>query len=109
MQIKKIILPLILWTLALCLTHSALAQEFIFEPSPSLDLEIVSIDMIISQAHDISVGNIEEIELKKRNNRWIYEVEILTSDNNKLELIFDARDGALLFKRHVKHKWRMSR
>jgi uncharacterized membrane protein YkoI len=65
--------------------------------------------MIISQAHDISVGNIEEIELKKRNNRWIYEVEILTSDNNKLELIFDASDGALLFKRHVKHKWRMSR
>lgn len=64
MQIKKIILPLILWTLALCLAHSALAQEFIFEPSPSLDLEIVSIDMIISQAHDISVGNIEEIELK---------------------------------------------
>jgi uncharacterized membrane protein YkoI len=109
MQIKKIILSLILWTLALCLTHSALAQEFIFEPSPSLDLEIVSIDMIISQAHDISVGNIEEIELKKRNNRWIYEVEILTSDNNKLELIFDASDGALLSKRHVKHKWRMSR
>jgi uncharacterized membrane protein YkoI len=65
--------------------------------------------MIISQAHDISVGNIEEIELKKRNNRWIYEVEILTSDNNKLELIFDASDGALLSKRHVKHKWRMSR
>lgn len=109
MQIKKIILPLILWTLALCLAHSALAQEFIFEPSPSLDLEIVSIDMIISQAHDISVGNIEEIELKKRNNRWIYEVEILTSDNNKLELIFDASDGALLSKRRVKHKWRMSR
>ncbi len=109
MQIKKIILRLILVALGLCLTHSALAKEFRFEPSPSLDLEIVSIDTIISQAHDISVGNIEEIELKKRNHRWIYEVEMLTSDNNKLELTFDASDGALLSKRHVKHKWRMSR
>jgi hypothetical protein len=39
---------------------------------PTVDLEIVSIDMIISQAHDINVGNIEEIKLKKRNRRRLH-------------------------------------
>ncbi len=38
---------------------------------PTADLEIVRIDMIISQSHDINVGNIEEIKLKKRNRRWL--------------------------------------
>jgi uncharacterized membrane protein YkoI len=56
----------------------------------------VSIDTVIDAARDAVPGMVVEAELEKEHGRWIYEVEIITPNHQKVELSYDARTGALV-------------
>jgi uncharacterized membrane protein YkoI len=64
---------------------------------------VLPMERILDQARAAVVGTITEIELEREHGKWIYEVEILTSDNKKVEIEYDARTGAEL-SREVKKK-----
>ncbi len=56
----------------------------------------VSIDTVIDAARDAVPGMVVEAELEQEHGRWIYEVEIITPNHQKVELTYDARTGALI-------------
>jgi uncharacterized membrane protein YkoI len=66
--------------------------------------EAVPLSAILASARRLVDGKVIEVELEfdvdfegeQRNSRWVYEVELLTTDNRIVELEFDARTGELL-------------
>jgi uncharacterized membrane protein YkoI len=64
---------------------------------------LLPMERILDQARAAVAGTITEIELEREHGKFIYEVEILTSDNKKVEIEYDARTGAEL-SREVKKK-----
>jgi uncharacterized membrane protein YkoI len=66
--------------------------------------EAVPLSAILAAARGLVDGKVIEVELEfdvdfegeRRDGRWVYEVELLTTDNRIVELEFDARTGELL-------------
>jgi uncharacterized membrane protein YkoI len=66
--------------------------------------EAVPLSAILASARRLVDGKVIEVELEfdvdfegeRRDSRWVYEVELLTTDNRIVELEFDARTGELL-------------
>lgn len=52
--------------------------------------EIVSLGKVLAAVGDDFEGDIIEVELEREDDKWIYEVELLTNDGRVLELIYDA-------------------
>jgi uncharacterized membrane protein YkoI len=55
---------------------------------------VLPIERILDQARASVPGTILEVELEHEHGRLIYEVLVLTSDNKKVEIEYDARTGA---------------
>jgi uncharacterized membrane protein YkoI len=64
---------------------------------------VLPIERILHQARASIAGTILEIELEKEHGRLVYEVLVLTPDNKKVEIEYDARTGMEL-SRKVKNK-----
>jgi uncharacterized membrane protein YkoI len=64
---------------------------------------VLPMERILAQARTTVGGTILEIELEKEHGRLIYEVLILTPDNKKIEIEFDARTGVEI-SREIKSK-----
>jgi uncharacterized membrane protein YkoI len=64
---------------------------------------VLPIERILDQARASAAGTITEIELEHEHGKLIYEVEILTADNTKVEIEYDAKTGAEL-SREVKKR-----
>ncbi len=64
---------------------------------------ILPIERILDQARASVAGTIIEVELEREHGRLIYEVLILTADNKKIEIEYDARTGAEL-SREIKRR-----
>jgi uncharacterized membrane protein YkoI len=64
---------------------------------------VLPIERILDQARASVAGTITEIELEREHGKLIYEVEILTAGNKKVEIEYDAKTGAEL-SREVKKK-----
>jgi len=54
---------------------------------------IMSLENILKLAEGIQTGRILEVELEQEGNRLIYEIELLNSRGEVLEMLFDARTG----------------
>jgi uncharacterized membrane protein YkoI len=65
---------------------------------------VLPIERILDQARAAVAGTIMEIELEHEHGKLIYEVQILTSDNRKVEIEFDARTGAELSREIKRNK-----
>jgi uncharacterized membrane protein YkoI len=57
---------------------------------------VLPIERILDQARAAVAGTITEIELEYAHGKLIYEVEILTANNKKVEIEYDAKTGAEL-------------
>jgi len=55
--------------------------------------EILALEVILLKARKIHKGKVLDVELEMKDNRKIYEVELLTTDGIVFELKFDARTG----------------
>jgi uncharacterized membrane protein YkoI len=80
---------------------SAGPLEDIFYPADANG--VLPMERVLDQARASIAGNIVEIELEHEHGKLIYEVEIVTADNRKVEIEYDARTGAEL-SREVKKK-----
>lgn len=58
--------------------------------------EILPLEDIIAQAKKLHQGRILEVELEKKRQRLVYEIELVNDDGIVWELYFDARSGQLL-------------
>lgn len=65
---------------------------------------VLPIERILDQARSSTPGTITEVELELEHGKLIYEVEILTSDNERVEIEYDAKTGAELTREIKKHK-----
>jgi len=59
--------------------------------------EILPLEDILKNVRQVFPGNVLEVELEKKNQRVIYEMEILGEDGVIREVYIDARTGELLF------------
>ncbi|MGD9544764.1 MAG: PepSY domain-containing protein [Methylocystis sp.] len=57
---------------------------------------VLPVERILDQARNAVAGTVLEIELEREHGRLVYEVLILTADNRKIEIEYDARTGAEL-------------
>lgn len=76
--------------------------EDIFNPPDSNG--VLPIERILDQARASVAGVILEVELEREHGRLVYEVVVLTPDNRKVEIEYDARTGAELSREIVKRK-----
>jgi uncharacterized membrane protein YkoI len=56
--------------------------------------EIVSLASILATVERTQSGQVVEVELEREAGRWVYEVELLTSDGRVMELLYDGATGA---------------
>jgi uncharacterized membrane protein YkoI len=61
---------------------------------PADSNSVLPIERILDQVRASVPGTIVEVELEHEHGRLIYEILILTSDNKKVEIEYDARTGA---------------
>jgi uncharacterized membrane protein YkoI len=57
---------------------------------------ILPMETILSQARAAVDGTVTEIELERKRGAWVYEVDIVSPNGRKTELIMDARTGNIL-------------
>lgn len=58
--------------------------------------EILPLEKILRVAKSHKNGKVLETELERRNNRYIYEVEILDENSQVWEIKLDAKTGKLI-------------
>ncbi len=58
--------------------------------------QILSLEKIIESAKALKPGDFLEIELERKRDFYVYEVEILDSDGQVWELKFNAQTGELI-------------
>lgn len=102
---KTILCGLILFTIA---PHGLAERKLDHEQARELRLngKILPLAEILQKAEAHNLYQILELELEKKNGRWLYEVEGLSGDKHVVELYFDAETGELLSteKHKLKHK-----
>jgi uncharacterized membrane protein YkoI len=58
--------------------------------------ETVPLDQILQQVQQRYAGTVVELELERKERRWVYEVELIAPDGRLLRLWLDAKSGELL-------------
>lgn len=58
--------------------------------------EILPLEDIIAQVKKIHTGRILEVELEKKHQQLVYEIELITDEGIVWELYFNARTGQLI-------------
>ncbi len=61
--------------------------------------EILPLEVLLKNVRQAHPGKLLEVELDKKDDRIVYEVEILGKDGVVREIYIDARTGNLLFAR----------
>ena len=64
--------------------------------SPVPPQTAISIEKAITLANTAMPGRIIEAELEEEDEKWVYEVEIVTADGKIHELEIDAQSGEIL-------------
>lgn len=57
---------------------------------------ILPMETIVAEVREAIEGTITEIELEHKRGAWVYEVEVVSQDGRKTELLLDARSGKIL-------------
>lgn len=58
--------------------------------------EVMSLRDIMGRAEASYPGRLLEVELETEKGQLVYDIEILAADGRLIELLYDARTGALL-------------
>ncbi|GEO99713.1 PepSY domain-containing protein [Methylobacterium haplocladii] len=58
--------------------------------------EIRSLDEILAAARKAVPGDVVALELKRKDERWLYEIKILTAEGKRREVKVDASSLAIL-------------
>jgi uncharacterized membrane protein YkoI len=58
--------------------------------------DILSLDRILQEAREQHAGHVLESELKHKDGRYVYEVELVDDQGRVREMKFDARTGEVL-------------
>ncbi|HUW24936.1 MAG TPA: PepSY domain-containing protein [Gallionella sp.] len=58
--------------------------------------EILPLRTILEKIERDYPGQVMEVDLERKESRWIYEVKVLRMGGTLIKLKYDARDGALL-------------
>jgi uncharacterized membrane protein YkoI len=58
--------------------------------------EILPLRAILERVERDAPGQILEVELERKDSRWLYEVKVLRPGGSLVKLKLDARDGTLL-------------
>ncbi|MCW8957258.1 MAG: PepSY domain-containing protein [Gammaproteobacteria bacterium] len=95
MKLKYIIMStisILLFIMAMNSSYadSSLARELVQQG------EILPLEDIIAQVKTLHQGRILEVELEKKRQRLVYEIELITDKGIVWELYFDARTGQLI-------------
>lgn len=93
MMLSFIILPLI----AILLFQSGVADDDYRLNAEQPDVkelkengEISSLEAILQKLHDHDISRVLEVELEKKNNRYVYEIEYLNTKGMVYEVEVDA-------------------
>ena len=55
--------------------------------------DILALEVILKKAREIQPGKVLEVELERKKDKHIYEIELLNSEGSVFELKFDAKTG----------------
>jgi uncharacterized membrane protein YkoI len=58
--------------------------------------EILPLETILAKVRDLGMGQILEVDLKKKHGRYVYKIETLDQAGVVWELVYDARSGEQL-------------
>ena len=97
MNINSIIYRLLLVFLTLMPVHSALADDDYIEARRLREAgEILPLDNILTSLQQTHPGKVLEVEMEKKRDHIIYEIELLGDDGVIREIYIDARSGELI-------------
>ena len=65
--------------------------------------EILPLPALLERVAREHPGNVLEVELEQRRERWVYELKLLQNDGTLVKLYVDARDGSVLKRREGRH------
>jgi uncharacterized membrane protein YkoI len=61
--------------------------------------EILPLKTVLERLARETPGQVMEVELERRGERWVYEIKLLRPGGSLTKLLVDARDGAILANR----------
>ena len=61
--------------------------------------EILPLKTVLERLARDNPGQVMEVELERRGERWVYEIKLLRPGGALAKLLVDARDGAVIARR----------
>lgn len=58
--------------------------------------QLIPLEQLLLQHRDSLQGRIVDVELERENQRWVYEIKVLTERGRRREFYFDGTTGAPL-------------
>ncbi len=94
----KIALLLLFCTLPTVLTPGLAQADSDHELARELKQagNILALEQILDKVQQLHPGHVLEVELEKKQQRYIYEIETVDTKGNVWEMQFDAKTGELL-------------
>ncbi len=91
------------WLLLLCAPASALTPQVVLADSDhelARELkqagDILPLEQILDKVQQLHPGHVLEVELEKKQQHYIYEIETVDTKGNVWEMQFNAKTGELL-------------
>ncbi|MEI7432572.1 MAG: PepSY domain-containing protein [Betaproteobacteria bacterium] len=66
--------------------------------------EILPLKMVLEKVERDTPGSVLEVELDRKDERWVYEIKLLLSGGARVKLWVDARDGKIIARRNRNDK-----
>ncbi len=107
MRIKSKSIGLLLSISIILATDTSSVADVLNDIFPSPDRSgVLAIETILPQIHDRVPGAITGVILERKYNQWIYVVDILANDEQRVEIKMDAITGSIISKRNkVRKLW----
>ncbi len=61
--------------------------------------EILPLQTVLEKVGLDTPGQVMEVELERRQQRWVYEIKLLRTGGSLVKLVVDASDGTILARR----------
>ena len=107
MRIKSKSIGLLLSISIILATDTSSVADVLNDIFPSPDRSgVLAIETILPQIHDRVPDAITGVILERKYNQWIYVVDILANDEQRVEIKMDAITGSIISKRNkVRKLW----
>ena len=107
MRIKSKSIGLLLSISIILATETLSVADVLDDIFPSPDRSgVLAIETILPQIHDRVPGAITGVILERKYNQWIYVVDILANDEQRVEIKMDAITGGIISQRKkVRKLW----